>query len=163
MQGMWKRRVKHLEFYDRIRRVRISSKVLKVFRKYEQKGGELESGGILLGSAYDDYDSIIKITLPNQLDTGEFSFFNRSKIPAQLQINKSWKRSKGYLIYLGEWHTHSEINPQPSTIDIKMIEKTFKETKMDISFLYLIIVGMENTIWVGRQDSNGLVGLNELI
>ncbi len=158
---MCKRRVRYLEFSDRIRRVRISSRVLKVFRKYEQKDEEFESGGILLGNVYDEYDSIIRITLPNQLDTREFNFFNRSKIPAQLQINKSWKRSKGYLIYLGEWHTHNVINPQPSTVDIKMIEKTFKETNMEISFLYLIIIGKENTIWVGRQDTNGLVGLNE--
>ena len=156
---MWKRRVKHLEFSDRIRRVRISSRVLKVFRKYEQKDEELESGGILLGNIYDDYDSIIKITLPNQLDTREFNFFNRSKIPAQLQINKSWKRSNGYLIYLGEWHTHSEINPHPSITDIKMIKKTFRETEMKINYLYLIIVGIESTVWIGRQYSTGLVRL----
>ena len=157
---MWKRRVRHLEFSDRIRRVIISSRVLKVFRKYEQKSGEFEAGGILFGNVYDDHDSIIKITLPNQLDTREFNFFNISKIPAQLQINKSWKRSNGYLIYLGEWHTHSEINPQPSTIDIKMIKKTFRETEMEINHLYLIIVGIGNSLWVGRQDSKGLVKLN---
>lgn len=159
---MCKKRTKYIEFSDNIRRVKISSEVIRIFKKLEQKQEDFEAGGILLGNVYNNYDFIIKITLPNQLDSRGFSFFNRSKIPAQLQINDSWKKSKGVLIYLGEWHTHSEINPQPSIVDIKMIKKVFEETKMEINFIYMVIVGVNNTLWIGRQDSNGLVKLNEL-
>jgi len=156
---MWERKTKFIEFSDGLRRIRVNNKVLRIFREYEQKDGEPESGGILLGIVYDNHDSIVKITKPNKLDTRGFNFFNRAKKPAQLQINKSWNSSRGCLIYLGEWHTHNEINPKPSIIDRKMIEKTFKETKMEINYLYLIIIGKENTIWVGRKDTNGLVEL----
>lgn len=156
---MWKGKIKYLEFSNSVRRARISPLVIKTFRKYEQKKGKLESGGILLGFVYENYDEIVKATVPNRLDSREPFSFNRSKIPAQKNINKSWKRSKGSLIYLGEWHTHSEVEPVPSVVDIEMIKKTFKETKMEINFLYLIIAGINDTYWVGRQTSNGLTKL----
>jgi integrative and conjugative element protein (TIGR02256 family) len=156
---MWKRKNSFIEFSDGLREVRIDNRVLRILREYEQKDREPESGGILLGIVCNNHDSIIKITKPNELDTRGFSFFNRARKPAQLQINKSWNNSRGCLIYLGEWHTHSEINPKPSVIDKKMIEKTFKETKMEINYLYLVIIGNKNTIWVGKKDTNGLVKL----
>lgn len=159
---MWKKQIKHLEFSDQIRQVRISPVVVKIFKRYEQKEGKFESGGILLGYVYEDHDNIVKVTKPSQFDSKSLTFFNRSKIPAQLQINRSWKKSKGSLIYLGEWHTHSEIEPTPSKVDIEMIKKTFKETTMEIYFLYLIIVGMSNTYWVGKQTSNCLTKFDRI-
>ena len=159
---MWRKRINYLEFSDGIKKVIISLNIIKTFQKFGQKLNKLEAGGILLGNVFENYDLILKISIPNPLDSRGFNFFNRSKIPAQKKINDSWKRSKGDLIYLGEWHTHSELNPQPSPTDVKMINKVFKETVMEINFLYLIIVGVDKTFWVGRQNSNGLVKLEEI-
>jgi integrative and conjugative element protein (TIGR02256 family) len=145
-----------IEFVCNARNVRISPNVLNVFKKYEQYPGRRESGGILLGYAYDDYDEIVKVTTPSRMDFRSLFFFNRSKRPAQFHINKSWLKSSGTLIFLGEWHTHCEVNPKPSQIDRNMIKKVFTETIMDISYLYLIIVGLNDTYWVGLQNSNGL-------
>lgn len=156
------KRSRYIEFSDHVRALKIHPRVIKIFRKYNQKKGELEAGGILLGYLYEHYDEIVKITVPNPLDTRAFFFFNRSKISAQFQINKSWGKSKGSLIYFGEWHTHSEIEPIPSLVDLEMIKKTFTETEMEINFLYLIIVGLNNTYWIGRQSSNGLIKLDEI-
>jgi integrative and conjugative element protein (TIGR02256 family) len=153
---MREKQIKYIEFSDSLRQLRVYAPAIKTFRKHEPKINGPESGGILLGYVYENHDEIIKATIPNRLDyRGPFSFI-RSKIPAQRKINISWKKSKGCLIYLGEWHTHSESDPKPSGTDMEMIEKAFKETKMEIDFLYLIIVGLKNTYWVGRKNSNGL-------
>ena len=159
---MWKMLIKYIEFTDSMRRVRISSSVTKTFKKYEQRKGKLESGGILLGHVYSDYDYITKVTVPNEYDSSEHNCFNRSRIPAQAEINRVWKKSYGSLIYLGEWHSHRDIHPTPSTTDVEMIKTAFNETEMEIAFLYLIIVGLRNTYWAGRQTFNGLTRFNRV-
>ena len=57
---------------------------------------------------------------------------------------------------MGEWHTHSEENPVPSYTDKVMIQQMCSTTKMEIDYLYLVIVGLEDTFFVGRQDTSGL-------
>jgi len=153
---MPKREKSALEFEEPNRILKISEKVIKTFEKYEQKEGCSENGGILLGHVARDYVMIAEATTPTRFDFRTIITFVRVKIPAQLRINKVWKKSSGTLIYLGEWHTHRETNPTPSAQDKKMILKSLQETKMEIDFLYLIVVGINRTYWVGKQTKNGL-------
>lgn len=149
--------INRLEPPDPNRVVRISEKVRRIFEKYEQKDGCSEAGGILLGNVAEHYVDITDVTVPNRFDLRNFFSFVRARVPAQLRINKAWRKSSGTRIYLGEWHTHRETNPTPSLEDKKMILKVFKETLMEIDFLYLIIVGLNGTYWVGKQAGNGLI------
>jgi integrative and conjugative element protein (TIGR02256 family) len=145
---------------DLNRILKVSRKVIRMFEKYEQREGCHEAGGILLGWVAKDYVEITDATTPNMLDLRSLFSFIRAKIPAQLRIDKAWKKSDGTKIYLGEWHTHSEPNPTPSSEDRQMISKTFQETLMEIDFLYLIIVGLKGTYWCGIQTSGGLARLD---
>jgi hypothetical protein len=54
------------------------------------------------------------------------------------------------------------MNPKPSVVDIKMIKKVLNDTDMEIDFLYLIIVGVNNTFWVGKFTKNDMERLQEL-
>jgi integrative and conjugative element protein (TIGR02256 family) len=137
----------------------IKAHVVDLFRKYEQKPGDTESGGILMGYIFSEHNEITTITTPGKLDRFGKFFFIRSKMRAQSMINSFWKKSKGTEIYLGEWHTHAQYHPKPSFDDRAMIKKVLKETLMEIDFLYLIIVGLNDTYWVGKQTTNGLVEL----
>jgi len=109
--------------------LRISEKVRRTFVKYEQKEGENEAGGILLGNVAENYVEITDATVPNRFDLRNLFSFVRARIPAQLRINKAWKKSNGTKIYLGEWHTHCGVDPTPSTQDKQMMAETFTETK----------------------------------
>lgn len=152
----------YITFSNSTSKLNITGKIIDKFNKYEQKQGYNESGGILLGNVKKRCDYIQEITTPNKYDSQGLTFFVRSRIPAQKRINKYWKLSKGSLIYLGEWHTQSEINPKPSSYDIKMIQDTLFGTVMEIDFLYLIIIGLNNTFWVGKCTKNGLEQLSEI-
>ena len=59
------------------------------------------------------------------------------------------------MIYLGEWHTHNELNPTPSPRDKNMIKNMLKDSKMEIDFLILIIVGEKNN-YIGVQSKSSL-------
>lgn len=151
--------LREIEFSYSKHRLIIKGEVLNVFKKHEQRESSNESGGILLGNVYKNRADIIEVATPNRFDSSGPYFFNRSKIGAQIQINKAWEKSNGALIFLGEWHTHPEINPEPSTNDKEMILRSLKRTKMEISFLYLVIVGCDNTYWVGKQIRKKLIKL----
>jgi len=141
----------------------VKSNIIRLFKKYEQKNSDYESGGILLGYIYSNYVEIIKIITPSKLDSFGRFFFIRSKERAQRKIDKYWYKSKGILNYVGEWHTHSTINPIPSETDKESIKKTFEMTILDINFLYTIIVGQKNTYWIGKQTKQRLIELNKII
>ena len=110
---------------------------------------------------YPNHTEIVKITTPNIFDKLGRFFFIRSKNGAQPYINKAWKRSNGTLIYLGEWHTHPEMDPKPSFDDTRMIKTVLNETVMEINFLYLIIVGQNNSLWVGKRTQDALIELKK--
>ena len=159
---MPERGIKGLELPDANRILKISERVIRIFEKYEQKGDCQEAGGILLGNVAADHVEITDVTVPNRFDLRSFFSFVRAKIPAQLRINRAWKKSSGIAIYLGEWHTHRETNPTPSLEDKLMISKACKETRMEIDFLYLIIVGLNGTYWMGKQTSKTLMKLDNV-
>ncbi len=159
---MRRKKIKKLEFFYFKHRLIIENKAIKAFTKYSNRKIYHEAGGILLGYVYCNYSKIIKVTVPNKYDSFSSHFFIRSKKGAQPQINKAWSKSKGTLIYLGEWHTHSEINPKPSEVDKNMILRSLNETKMEINFLYMIIAGLNNTYWVGIQTKKELIELKKI-
>lgn len=137
-------------------KVVIYENVIKIFNKYEQMNNKNESGGILIGNIYKDKVEIVNTTIPNKRDSSGLCYFIRAKKPAQGVINKSWKKSYGELIYLGEWHTHLSKKPIPSIIDKSMILNVLRTTEMEIDFVVLVIVGQDNSLWVGIQNSEGL-------
>lgn len=145
------------------RTVYISSRVVDIFGSYIQRRGENESGGILLGNVYSDHDEITDVTVPNELDQKGPMFFHRSKAVAQARIDGAWIESCGSLVYLGEWHTHSQIKPRPSSRDLKMVATVFAETVMDLKYLYTIVVGRAGNYWIGVQTSDGLQELEIII
>ena len=159
---MQKQKLTRKIFCGRKKNLAISAKVIQMLSKYCPKENQPEAGGILLGYVYRDRDEIEEISIPSRFDKKGLFFFNRKKDTAQLKINKAWHVSKGTLIYIGEWHTHSERIPSPSPTDRNMIKRVCGETKMGLDYLYLVIVGIDNTYWVGRQMQEKLEKLKEI-
>ena len=80
-----------------------------------------EAGGMLLGRLIENcFDIVIdEATTPLPSDRSGRFFFFRSRREAQKLINEVWSRSGAALVYLGEWHTHPEDDPIPSTEDLE--------------------------------------------
>jgi integrative and conjugative element protein (TIGR02256 family) len=134
----------------------LTEDVMSALRTHIQTKGRKEAGGILLGTVYPGERVIIqRATTPGPLDKAGFYFFDRSRKRAQRVVNKLWKKSAGLCIYLGEWHTHPELNPSPSSRDRRMIRNMLAQTKMEVEFLFLIIVGIES-IWIGIENGKEL-------
>ncbi len=134
----------------------LANDALKFFRGHIQPFGQNEAGGILLGCVYSNASVLIeKVTTPDNSDKAGRRFFDRSRKRAQQVVEREWQESSGVRIYLGEWHTHSEPNPSPSSRDRTMIRNMLRQTKMHIDFLFLNIVGTQSN-WVGIETGTSL-------
>jgi len=115
--------------------------IVEKFTQYKKK--DPESGGIILGKIIDKQINILKLSIPTPLDNSSRANFERNKVSAQIILDYEFYNSGGQLIYLGEWHTHPESFPSPSSIDLKMLKNQFSNNKLNTDFLILMIKGTE--------------------
>lgn len=122
--------------------VLFTSEVISLFEKYKQiEKKQHESGGVLFGKVYNDVIIIDQISEPSNEDKSGRYYFYRNVKKAQRIAEKVWQESNGERIYLGEWHTHPENVPTPSRDDEKLIENMLLYSRLEIDFLFMIIIG----------------------
>ncbi|MCC2382016.1 Mov34/MPN/PAD-1 family protein [Bacillus cereus] len=133
------------------KKIEFTKEVMETFNRYCQFGPDQhEAGGILLGRVFPDKILIEQVSEPACEDESGRYFFVRNVERAQKIINSAWESSNGELIYLGEWHTHPEPMPSPSSTDRTLIRNMLRDSKMRIDFLFMVIIGQKG-IYVGRQ------------
>ena len=122
----------YIELNDYI--IVIEDSVIKEINRYKQFSNQNESGGILLGKKLKGKKElhIVDISKPNKHDSSSRFYFVRNAKAAQKIIKKKWKKSNGYVNYIGEWHTHREAKPIPSKVDID----SYKRISIEKSSLY---------------------------
>jgi len=90
----------------------------KLQKIISKKMNTCESGGLLLGFIRGNHFDIRDITIPYKNDfSSRSSFIRRDK--KHLNIFQKLRKKNKDITYIGEWHTHSEDNPKPSTIDLR--------------------------------------------
>lgn len=96
----------------------IQDTVLEVFTKHAQMNlFTPESGGILLGYVREPHLEVLEATEPTRWDKRLRCFFDRSAQGHCDWAQRRWAESGGLVRYLGEWHTHPEDYPSPSSVD----------------------------------------------
>lgn len=135
-------------------KVKLSIKTINRLVAYKQNNlTKLEAGGVLLGRFIENSSNIIIdfVTKPQPTDIRKRNYFKRQSGHQNI-INKVWKASKGSCNYLGEWHTHPELYPTPSKIDINSWKKQLKKAKFYNNSLLFVIVGIkEIAIYEGNK------------
>ena len=110
--------------------------------------GKYEVGGVLLGCRRNLDLEIILATHPSKDDrSSKFRFERRSK-HHQIVTTEMWKSSDKKIDWIGEWHTHPEKIPSPSSIDINSWRKLVKRHGSGMAF---VILGYED-VWVGTME-----------
>jgi proteasome lid subunit RPN8/RPN11 len=67
--------------------------------------------------------------------------------------------------FVGEWHTHPEPHPAPSSLDLSSAREAFVTSIHELNFFVSIIVGNEPEkldLWVGVHDGVNARRLVEL-
>ena len=150
-------RVKSIE----IPRVLITRSAYLVMSAYRQRGGESEGGGILIGEFYPSTNEyrVLVATKPSNFDRRGRYFFDRDAANATRIAQRFWRRSKGRMNYLGEWHTHPEPVPHPSFPDKISMGKLRKDSSTVDGCLLLLIIGQESD-WIGCWSEMGYMPIS---
>lgn len=132
-------------------------KKIRSFRQIDKDKGE--SGGILLGKKVKNKNIyyIVDLSKPNECDTSSRFGFVRNAKAAQKYINSTWKKSHGYINYIGEWHTHPEIHPSPSSTDVNCYIRILKEKTSPFQLNINIIYGIADTFYICGYKNKTLV------
>lgn len=99
-------------------RILFELEVLDLVRAFRQlKTDDTEAGGILLGYRRTPHIHITEATAPFRGDRrSRFEFDRRDRHHAAHALRR-WKSSRGLVDCVGEWHTHPQVDPQPSAQD----------------------------------------------
>jgi len=113
-----------------------------------------ESGGVMMGRFIKDCKDLVidKVTQPMDGDRQSRYGFKRLSPLHQEILDKEWMASKGTCNYLGEWHTHPEDDPTPSSVDINDWKRKLRKDVFSGRYLYFLIVGTEKVgLWEGDR------------
>lgn len=138
--------------------IELSTNITETFSRNIQNGDKKESGGILIGSYIKETNDIIidSLTEPQPSDVRERYLFIRKEKKHKEILDATWYNSAKTSVYFGEWHTHPEDIPTPSSQDIRNWKKQLRLTKFYGHYLFFVIVGRKETrLWYGdKRDQN---------
>ncbi|MDP3659569.1 Mov34/MPN/PAD-1 family protein [Phenylobacterium sp.] len=117
-----------------------SDDVRSVFERNVQVGDLPESGGVLLGTVHERGLLVTVATTPTRLDRQLRYLFERLPFGHRAVAKRKWRQSAGTTRYIGEWHTHPQDIPVPSSIDLDEWRKLAKK-RADKRPLLAVIVG----------------------
>ncbi|MCK5537985.1 MAG: Mov34/MPN/PAD-1 family protein [Bacteroidales bacterium] len=126
---------------------------IEELKKYQQKNGEYESGGILMGEIYPNKNKVVvRKVVVSKNATRSFMGVNIDKKEMQVELEKVRKETEYEYYYIGDWHTHPEKIPTPSWIDKRSYKKTLKKIVLQTNFVVFLIVGngddIMNSLWI---------------
>lgn len=107
--------------------------------------GRSERGGILLGLRRGSHVEVNEATLPTRWDRGSMFTFRRSAAGHQAVALRRWRTSQHTVDWVGEWHSHPERLPSPSSIDLRSWRDITRHRAAPMIF---VILGYEG-LWVG--------------
>jgi integrative and conjugative element protein (TIGR02256 family) len=117
----------------------LSDEVLDVLHAHKQLNvKDCEIGGQLFGYYNKNEIIIEKCSITHDTENSSRFAFAPSLKEEQKDIFKYYEQG---LHYLGDWHTHPETDPNPSTTDNKTMMSRFKKSKHNLNFFILIVVG----------------------
>ena len=136
----------------------ITSSPLKRMLAYRQLNWlSTEAAGVLIGERRGPHLVVHQISEPGPGDIRRRCFVDRRGAHHQTAVDEAFISSSGMLQYLGEWHTHPEDSPSPSSTDLDTWQRHLiaGHEKM-----VLLIVGRKE-IWAAQKDAQIITPLLE--
>lgn len=118
--------------------VHFTEKAIYQLHRYKQTGNKDEAGGFLFGETSSGVVIIKSVSTPSKADRRSRFGFSWNKCEANKTIQENFKNG---LHYLGDWHTHPCSVPTPSLSDIQSIRSTFLNSRHQLNYFIMLILG----------------------
>lgn len=124
--------------------------VLRLFDRFRQRRRwQREVGGQLFARFEGPATVIIEATAPSRFDLRLRTSFQPQRAAQQREIDNRFRRG---LHFVGDWHSHPELVPTPSSLDVASMKECLHRSRHELKALVLIIVGTQlsvESLWVG--------------
>jgi integrative and conjugative element protein (TIGR02256 family) len=126
---------------DSEQRLILTPAVLNHIAKHQQdSGASREAGGQLFARFRNDQIRVEKATGPREVDQRSRYGYIPDRRGEQEEIDAM--HSHG-LQFVGDWHTHPERIPSPSTSDVRSIRQAVAQSKHHLNGFVMLIAGTE--------------------
>jgi integrative and conjugative element protein (TIGR02256 family) len=127
---------------DRRRLVVLSAEVVRTLVRYRQRfPWQTEAGGILIGRRRGNHIEVALATEPARHDRRSPYMFEREAFGHSEAATLAWRIGGGTVDYVGEWHTHPQKVPVPSSIDRREWKKIAEQRPA--ATLVVVVVGTQ--------------------
>ena len=129
-------------------RFEIKESVVSILSSFRQVTGN-ERGGVLTGSIIsDDTYRVSNVSEPCLfLNASDRCSYIRDASKANKFIKEDFEKSEHTRVYSGEWHTHPEDEPTPSSVDLNSIKEIYQKSELVIDGVVLVIVGLKSNYY----------------
>ena len=135
--------------------------VFKTLNQYRQTTfSRKEAGGQFFARITPKLVIIAAATGPSRKDKRHRFGFIPNKSRLKQEILEYFE--KGYH-YIGDWHSHPQLIPKPSFLDLRSMKKCFRQSKHELDHFVLAIIGkddVQKNMWVGAVNSKKVIKLN---
>ncbi len=136
-------------------KVILCESVLKHVSKYRQIGVQApESGGQLFAEVTSEKVVIRVATGPYKEDRVSRFRLTLNRWRQSSDIRKLFRKG---LHFVGEWHTHPETHPSPSSLDLENMRECFNNSKHQLDSFIMLIVGTDNSnqgLWLSQHNDS---------
>lgn len=136
--------------------------VVKMNTYIQKNSSTPESGGLLLGRTdVSGNTRIIDVTTPLGKDIKNRYFFKRID---EGHIKLLQSANERCLYFKGNWHTHPQVDPMPSCIDMHSWKAAMKKSKPGESgYIFFIIIGSNRLrVWAGNMKTKEIKQMESL-
>lgn len=121
-----------------IEKIIYNNEAINLFETELKKFTSLETGGVLMGYVKNKTVFIEKVSSSGPKAIHEPFYFKADPDFIDMYIDMEIANSDGKLRYIGEWHSHLQITPDPSIIDM---DSLFEIAESSNDFCSLLIIG----------------------
>lgn len=130
------------------------SVVMHVRRFRQTLATDSESGGQLFAKVTATEIRITRATGPYKEDRVSRYRLTLNRWRQKSDIRKLFQSG---LHFVGEWHTHPERFPSPSSIDLENIQECFVKSRHELSSFLMLIVGTDESeqgLWFSQHNES---------
>lgn len=136
--------------------LRIEPQALSTIERFRQTSSSApEAGGMLLATIESNLVTVVCATEPAATDRRSRFAFIPQLTHQQRVIDKQFRSG---LHFIGEWHTHPEPHPTPSSVDLRSMADCFRDSRHQLASLVMLILGTDVSLeglWVSLHTATG--------
>lgn len=120
-------------------RLVLDTPVLEHFWRHRQnRFWSREAGGQLFAKIEEQMVCIKEATGPRKTDLRSAFSYVPDRDAERSEIERQYAQG---LHYVGDWHTHREKVPNPSSVDLKSLREIVQRSRHDLRGFFLVVVG----------------------